>query len=139
MPDPILVVGYPVEGHAGQPLPPPGRPTDPGYGQGHPIPPIAKPPIVIPPAPPVINPPPSGLPPWGAQLPVEPDWPIVIPQPPDKPEPGPPDTIYPPPDLPGPTRGWLLVYIVGSGGKKLHWIWVDWTKPVEPPPAQPKR
>src|SRR5215471_10000963 len=129
MADKILVWGTPVGGD---------DPVDPGYGHGHPLPPYAKPPIHIPPAPPIINPPP--VPPWGVQLPEEPDGPIVIPQPPDKPKPpDPPNTIWPPPDnLPSPTKGWVLVYIIGSGGKKTHWLWVDWTKPVEPPPAQPK-
>src|SRR5215471_9078547 len=101
MADKILVWGTPVGGD---------DPVDPGYGHGHPLPPYAKPPIHIPPAPPIINPPPD-----------------------------PPNTIWPPPDnLPSPTKGWVLVYIIGSGGKKAHWLWVDWTKPVEPPPAQPK-
>lgn len=116
-----------------------GSDPDPGYGHGHPVPPVAKPPIVIQPLPPVVDPPPSwNPPPWGSQLPVEPDLPIVVPQPPDKPKPPDFPSIWPPiPDIP--EKSWVAVIVVGSGGKHGHWVYVDKTKPVEPPTAQPKR
>lgn len=113
-------------------------PVDPGYGQGHPRPPVAGHPLPIPPLPPGIMPP-IALPPV---LNPPPDWempPIVIPQPPDKPLPGPPAVIWPP--LPPGTgiagKALILVWVVGVG---TRWIVVDGPDMWPPPPeAGPKR
>jgi|SRR5215471_4592521 len=101
-------------------------PVDPGFGRPV-LPPYG--PIVIPPLPPDINFP--AIPPWGVTLPEPPpDFPIVIPQPPDKPTP--PVGLWPPVnDLPE-GKNWLLIVVVGSGGKRAHWLYYD--KPAVPQP-----
>lgn len=105
-------------------------PTDPGWGQGRPLPP--KPGLPLPPLPPGIVAPPIALPPE-ITIPMPP---IVIPEPPDKPLP-PPGTIWPP--LPPGTgiagKALVCVWVVGVG---TRWLVVDGPD-LWPPVAGPKR
>jgi len=118
--------GGPVDPGFGHPRPP----VDPGYSGGHPIyfpwpppnPPIAAPPIYLPP---------------NAQLPIWlPDLPIVIPQPPEKPLPDPPAVLWPPlpPGVGINGKALILVWVVGVG---YRWI-VAQGNEVWPPPDQGK-
>jgi len=131
MAEKVLVYGYPV-GTGDDPV-------DPGYGQGRPLPPHAGHPLPIPPTPPGIALPPIAIPPAG-QLPIyPPDLPVVIPEPPEKPLPGPPAVIWPP--LPPGTgiagKALILIWVVGVGSR---WLVVEGNEiwPPKPPQPQPK-
>lgn len=97
------------------------------------------PPPSLPPLPPDISLPPGIWPPAEPPTigggPVIPDSPIVIPQPPDKPIPGPPAVIWPP--LPPGTgiagKALILVWVVGVG---YRWLVVGGTD-IWPPPSSP--
>jgi len=143
-----LVYGEIVEG--------PG-PVDPGFGVGRPLPPHVGqplppnqiwPPPSLPPLPPGTIPPPGMWPPQIDNS-LPPDFPIVVPQPPEKPEQGPPPTvgggpIEPPtlwPPLPPGTgiagKCLVLIWVVGVGYR-----WLVFDKGVDiwpqPPVATPK-
>ncbi|HKD03941.1 MAG TPA: hypothetical protein VKB77_16000 [Terriglobales bacterium] len=136
---PILVYGYPVSGSG---------PVDPGYGVGHPLPPHAGHPLPLPSLPPGVAAPPIALPPTMWPPPGPPSPPVVVPEPPEKPLPGPPAVIWPP--LPPGTgvagKALILIWVVGVGYRWLvyegHDIWPPeggggGGKPPET--AQPKR
>ena len=137
----------------------PEGPVDPGFG--HPKPPsgdVVWPPISLPPLPPGISLPPGTWPPQkppvdpGYGRPTLPEWPIVIPQPPEKPQPGLPPTVGGGPVLPeGPAVIWppippghgiagkclILIWVVGIGYRWLVYEGKDiWPPP--PPEAGPK-
>lgn len=110
-----------------------GGPTDPGFGQPEPKPPNQIwPPKVWPPLPPDTQPPQIWPPQINNDLP--PDFPIVIPQPPEKPTPGlPPVAGHPLPEPPGgPSQLPELPNVIwpplppgtGIAGKALILIWV---------------
>jgi|SRR5215471_3478272 len=115
----------------------PNGPTDPGYGIG--LPPHGGHPLPLPPLPPGVAAPPIELPPamWPPAAPPSP--PVVVPEPPEKPLPGPPAVIWPP--LPPGTgiagKALILVWVVGVG---YRWIVAQGNDiwPPEPPTAQPK-
>lgn len=118
--------GYPSTG----PLPP-GHGVDPDYGAGHPIPPIAAPPIYTPPGHiqlPIVIPPEVALPPF-------PGPPIVIDPPEDKPNPVPPGELWPPI---GPEYAGKIIAVIVLGEGKVHWYHVP-PPSTEPPSGQPKR
>lgn len=111
----------PVGGSDGPPDPDYGQ-GRPGYGGGRPTPPIILPPSPWPPPGqielPIVLPPHVALPPF-------PMPPIVITPPPDKPNPVPPGTIWPP--LPPEFAGKLVAIIVLGEGK-VHWYHVPGPK-----------
>jgi len=133
MAEKVLVYGYPVgEGD---------DPVDPGYGHGRPVPPVAMPPIQLPPLPPGIALPPIYIPPSG-HLPVLPHPPVAVPPifiPPeiDNELPGGPAVIWPP--LPPGTgiagKGLALIWIVGVG---YRWLVIEgpdmWPPQPKPEP-----
>ena len=149
MNDPVLALAFPLGGreHVGGGPAYPGRPVDPGYGQGqdpgHPWLPghgggmnggHIDNSLPVPPLPPALNPPPPQI--WPPTAPI-------FPAGPDNELP-PPGAIWPP--LPPTAAGELvlvLVYITGNG---WHWVVLDpealppeaATKPITPPPPAPK-
>ena len=128
MPSTLAVI-TPLEGN------PPGVVAPPIYNR-----PEIWPPKGLPPLPPIEGLPPGwwDKPPATGLWPIEPpDWPIVVPVPPDKPVPGDPPTLWPPlpPSAGVAGRALILIWIVGVG---YRWLVYE-SRPIHTPPEpEPK-
>lgn len=148
MPQAFYIVPVQSGDYPSNELPPVDAPGSPIIGGGPVLPPQIWPPKGFPSLPPGIWDKPPGLGLWPIK---PPDFPIVVPRPPEKPEPGLPD-VWPPqistgpilpdmiwPPLPPDTgiagKAAILIWVVGVG---YRWLLVSTDKPVGTPMPEPK-